>query len=457
MQVVVHRRQFAISREHEQLPVRWIRRPLAAGYTLSHDPDLGIAEIMGALGTGLLLGESHGYGDDASAGRYATVQWPHVSTDAAGLLALFYRVSPSGTVVTSSPAIARDFFSASPQSRQLPRAGMNWHPSPGSPLTDWSRLMADQRLDLSTGEVEHTPKSLGSDLDESQAVARLVEVLRKTTASIAQKHERVLIPLTAGLDSRTLLAAALAAGIRFETFTQVFGKNSRYDAVSAAEISKRYGVRHEVITPRAPEPALARSLARHALGSVNDADINSLFPGAMYAHVRPGDVMVRGGLFEQGRLDYHGPFFALTLDQPERLAATILRRFGERADGPLRPVMEAWVRHRTRYGLGLGLGDSFFFDQDIGSWLSAVEHGLDTLAGVSQHPANSLDALRCLMSTTPMRRRAGVIQRRVIASVDAELDRFEYNPVRQLRQRLRGSSLETAYYRLRAMLAIHAS
>lgn len=456
MQIVVHRRQFAISREHAHLPARWVRVALPGGYTLSHEPELNVSPIDETIDVGLVLGEAFGFGTDAASGRYASIAGTRVATDATGLMALFYRIDSAGVVITSSPAVAKDFFGASPSRRELPRVGINWHPSPGSPMVGWGRLMADQRIDLAEGRLEHLPKSLAPQAEENGAVVRLAEVLRSATVQIAARYQRVLIPLTAGLDSRTLFAAAVASNIKFDTFTQVFGKNSEHDAISAAKISARYGIRHHVITGDPPDPTRARSLSRHSLESVHDADITSLFPGGMYRHLRKGDVMLRGGLFELGRLDYHGPFYGLSFDKPEKLAASILRRFREPADGPLRPILDAWVEYRRTHGLGLELGDAFFFDQDVGGWLSAVEQGLDSLAGASIHPVNSLEALRCLMATTPRRRRSGVIQRRMIAHVDRELDKFEYNPVRQLRQRLRGSDLETAYYRLRALLSLHA-
>lgn len=456
MQIVVHRRQFAISREHAHLPARWRRVTLPGGYTLSHEPELAVTPIDETVGVGLLIGEAYGFGTDAACGRFASIAGTRVATDAAGLLALFYRIDTAGVVITSSPAVAKDFFGASPARRDLPRQGINWHPSPGSPMVGWGRLMADQRIDLAEGRLEDAPKSLAPQADENDAVVRLAEVLRSATVQIAARHHRVLIPLTAGLDSRTLFAAAIASNIKFETFTQVFGKNSEHDAISAARISSHYGIQHHVITGETPDATRARSLSRHSLESVHDADVTSLFPGGMYRHLRAGDVMLRGGLFELGRLDYHGPFYGLSLDKPGKLAHSILRRFREPPEGPLRPIIDAWVRHRTEHSLGLELGDAFFFDQDVGGWLSAVEQGLDSLAGVSMHPVNSLDALRCLMATTPRRRRAGVIQRRMIAYVDRELDKFDYNPVRQLRQRLRGSDLETVYYRLRALLPVNA-
>lgn len=456
MEVIVHRRQFAISREHAQLPPRWRRVAIGGGYTLCHDPALATAEIAPQLGGGLLLGNAFGHGSDASTGRYAALQFPLLSTDATGLLALYYRIDPAGVVVTSSPAVAKAFFGAEASPRALPRTGLNWHPSPASPLTGWSRLMADQTINLDTGRVEHRGLSVRSALDEDQAVSRVGELLTASAAQIAPRYERVLLPLTAGLDSRTLMAALIAANVPFETFTQVFGKNSHHDAVLAAEISRRYGIRHHVVKSQGNNERWARSLAMHQLDSVHDADVASLFAGGLYANLRQGDVMLRGGLFELGRLDYHGRLYGLSFGRnPERLAAAILRRFRERPDGPLHAAVEAWVKHRLRHDIGLELGDAFFFDQDIGGWLSAVEQGLDSLPGVSLHPANSIAALRCLMSTTSTRRRAGCIQRRMIAQIDPELDRFEYNPVRQLRQRLRGSSFETMYYRLCTMLSIH--
>lgn len=61
--------------------------------------------------------------------------------------------------------------------------------------------------------------------------------------------EQSLITLTGGKDSRTILAALLGAGIRPEGIT--YGNNLSRDAVYAAMVAEKAGIRHTVITPPA--------------------------------------------------------------------------------------------------------------------------------------------------------------------------------------------------------------
>ena len=61
--------------------------------------------------------------------------------------------------------------------------------------------------------------------------------------------EQSMITLTGGKDSRTILAALLGAGIRPEGIT--YGNNLSRDAVYAAMVAEKAGIRHTVITPAA--------------------------------------------------------------------------------------------------------------------------------------------------------------------------------------------------------------
>ena len=61
--------------------------------------------------------------------------------------------------------------------------------------------------------------------------------------------ERSMITLTGGKDSRTILAALLGAGIRPEGIT--YGNNLSRDAVYAALVAEKAGIRHTVVAPEA--------------------------------------------------------------------------------------------------------------------------------------------------------------------------------------------------------------
>jgi hypothetical protein len=82
--------------------------------------------------------------------------------------------------------------------------------------------------------------------------------------------QQSFITLTGGKDSRTILAALLGAGIRPEGIT--YGNKLSRDAIYAAMLAEKAGIRHTVITPPATEEWFA-SEAR-AIIDAGDPEIN---------------------------------------------------------------------------------------------------------------------------------------------------------------------------------------
>ena len=450
MNITPGRRQFTISRKPWPAPDDWCAIRLTHGYTLQHHPELRVAREDVPGGSRLTLGHSFSAPGKVLGGRFVTIERELVRLDACGLLALLYVKGGDGFTITSSPAIACQAFGATPADRKLPRRGMNWHPSPGSPVNGWARLLADQTLDLASDEVRTCPKTLATDLSEQQAAEDLLSGLIESVSAMHSHFARTLLPLTAGIDSRTLFSALCTSGVAFETFTYVFDDASRQDAQTARELARRHGVLHHAIAGFERRGEYANALHRHQLESVCDTDVATLFPVGVYSHLKQHDLVLRGGLFELGRCDYLGRLWGIEDTDPRVRAGEIVARFDDDPSGPLLAPLEQWLAHRQRNPIGLDLADSFYFDQDGGAWLASIEQGLDSVPGTSVHPMNSLSLLRCLMSTSPRRRRQGCVQRRLIASVDAVLDRIPYNPA-QLRDRLTGTPLEYGYYWLRSM------
>jgi hypothetical protein len=449
MDIRPHRRQFTIGRRDWPAPEGWRAVGLSDGYLLHHDPELRVLRDERDAQR-LTLGHAFGMSNGTTAGRFVTVEGSTLRPDDGALLGLLYKREADEVVVTSSPAVACLAYDARPTEWRPPRHGLNWHPSPGSPVEGWTRLFADQCLDLRTGRTTTARKTLASTLTEDQAsdelLSRLIELMRL----MRPRFERVVLPLTAGLDSRTLFAALCASGVEFETFTQVFSARSRQDAETAHQLARRYGVAHHLVHGAEPRSEHCNRLREHQLHAVCDADVSTLFKGSFYRQLRSGDLIVRGGLFELGRLDHLGRLWRIEHTAPENLPNEILARFGESPNGTLLDALRAWQAHRATHSLNLDFDDAFYFDQDVGAWLASIEQGLDSLPPTSIQAMNSLPLLRCLMSTSRRRRRAGWIQRGAIARFDGALDRVTYNAFASMRQRLRGTHAEYVYYWLRS-------
>ena len=110
--------------------------------------------------------------DTATSGRYARLDWPHITTDrGAGTLSVFYGSDASAGVVRPAPASRRRCCAAEPDVTPLQPvpdyqeelkhpSPMNYVPSPGSRYRNVRRLMRDQRLNIRTGGIEHLPSPL---------------------------------------------------------------------------------------------------------------------------------------------------------------------------------------------------------------------------------------------------------------------------------------------------------
>jgi hypothetical protein len=227
MRFQLHRRQFVIARRPVTVDPTWTRTDLAGGWILSYQRDLEVAvdrrdparpEVV--IGT-RLCADSTGRG----AGHYVHVRWPRVSNDPAGLLGLHVGRLDGELAVASSPALAMLALTGSipPYDIADPlehRGAINYVPAPGTRWRPVRRLFCDQAIDLMTGEIVHADhgiRPLGS-FDAALELA-IRELLRFSEELGPRIPGTVFLPLTAGLDSRTVAAAFLAAGLRFETVT----------------------------------------------------------------------------------------------------------------------------------------------------------------------------------------------------------------------------------------------
>ena len=142
----------------------------------------------------------------------------------------------------------------------------------------------------------------------------------------------VFLPLTRGSTSAPSPPPSSPPGIRFETVTFRYAGKSAADAQVAAAISRRFGLRHQVIGLEQPfRPELGVLLERQACAAALDWDNSHVLPGNGYRYQRPGDAMIAGNGFELGRhyfaryfgdLDFARASGAEILGAPRRVAGS---------------------------------------------------------------------------------------------------------------------------------------
>lgn len=110
----------------------------------------------------------------------------------------------------------------------------------------------------------------------------------------------VKMALTAGLDSRVILAVGIYSGIDFETYTYGSTKATALDRAFAPDLAALAGAPHTLVAARPRTRALTNSVGRANYSSHHGASI----PGLMEFFGDPGTAAVTGNLLEIGRSFY---------------------------------------------------------------------------------------------------------------------------------------------------------
>ena len=172
--------------------------------------------------------------------------------DAAGSLSVVY--SKRQKIVASSPALVPYENGTEDNTELIELFGIpqknNWFPFGLTPRNGVFRLLPNHSLNLSSFAVTRNWPKAGVKIvtDSYDAVVEISSLLEDLLSAIAYDYNPWL-SLTAGMDSRVLLACARRMGIGIQCFTVDFDDPlSNLDCKISSEIAKRFGLRHEVIS-----------------------------------------------------------------------------------------------------------------------------------------------------------------------------------------------------------------
>jgi hypothetical protein len=441
---VAHRRQFVIATRPLAFGPGWWSEPLPGGMVLSLHEDLHLerASFQGrdvtVLGRPVAFAAEGAFSPgarerdaslcDSRASRFAWLDWPFLRPDPGSVLPLLYGETPHGPIVTSSSALGRLAGAKHSLGRMIHRRGLNWTPPPGTVGGGLLKLLRDQKLHLPSLRVEVSPSPVTPLGSFDVARKSLVETLTTIMCGIGDRDGPVRMMLTGGLDSRTVLAAAVSSGIEFETVTMAFDTVKPADVEIAAQMSRYLGVRHTVSGAQPWEDSRLEVWRQHTAQSHSDAQDAFLVPENQYRFMDAGSTAVGGGCFELGRRFFRHRFEGLRLDTVT--GEDLWRRSEARPPDPATVAyLDAWLAWRREHPDGLDLIDSYYLDQRIGGWASAVDQGLDIYAGEMVLPGNCTAVFSALITPGEKERAAGKLQRAAIADMVPGLARFPINPL----------------------------
>ena len=357
-----------------------------------------------------------------------------VCNDAAGLRSIYYAVAGEEPWCFSQPGLYRrvrpirylpeaiEFIGARESQKDFEAC----FPAASSPYAEVAHLLTNHYLDLETrATTRFWPTARLEPLDLQTAVEKAVPLFQQSMRAITLRGPAAFA-VTAGRDSRTLLAASRAVADRLWAHTVIYGELNLAspDLRIASELCRVAGLTHHTL--RCPksmgEPFQSVFLQNHdpahrCWGRISQGVLDRLPENAIW---------VRGNVSEVVRCVYYGNGV-----HPESLdGADLARRCKMPVSDFTRRHFDAWLREAESHAnLGYKLLSLFFLEHRMANWLAASQTQYDIVCDTFSPYANR--RLYSLLLATPVGLRVQpqcVIYHELIRRMWPELLQFPFNP-----------------------------
>jgi hypothetical protein len=211
-------------------------------------------------------------------GRWLLISERRVQPDAGGFLGCFFGTDDDENMwASSSAALLGTLLSRKPHTKKLSyQHGMMWYPPPLAGLPGTNKLMPSQTLDPVSGEVAacRMMPPIQPERPADETLDELASTLTVACKNLCKQGDPLWIGLSAGVDSRVALAAAVNAGVNTKAFTWVAGRTSLADRILPSRLAASVGVEHIYLQAGKIDPRRIQLLVEHsATGPCqNDAD-----------------------------------------------------------------------------------------------------------------------------------------------------------------------------------------
>lgn len=238
------------------------------------------------------------------------------------------------------------------------------------------RLLPSQRLCITTGEVR--PRRLLPPIDPYRSYEETLDLLGRSLIAALRRLPtaggRLWLSLSAGYDSRIVLAAARAGGVEATAFTRVADRTSLADRLLPPRLARVAGYEHVFLARGRPAPTRRGLLEQHSTGHVSDGDAAPLLQGQRDA---AAGIAAGGWCFEVGKAPYRWLPPQLPED-PLAAAIHVARRFGEPPDTTAVQGLSEWLAWvRVTPHEQLDWRDRFHIEQRLAGWQSSKEQLYD--------------------------------------------------------------------------------
>jgi hypothetical protein len=293
-----------------------------------------------------------------------------------------------------------------------------------TPRFNVERLLPNHYLDLSNWKsVRHWPKEpLRSEGSVAEAVSAIAAVTKRNIAAVVARNPTYL-RLTAGQDSRMLLACARDVADRLELFTVPIPDDGAYiDVAIARKIARRFHMRHFV--PRFQEPNRKDLEEWTFRTGCSTGEMRGWRAVTMFKQANPAYAQLDGavgGLERIGEILNPGESMSSQII-PERL---IQRCLAPRT-GPVLSIFQSWLS-TVPADNAFHVLDLFEIEQRLGCWGGIWPYAEGGNPGFILFPMCHREVIERMITLPPEYRLSGALMKDVIDSEWPELLAWPFN------------------------------
>lgn len=412
----------------------WSSRTLGKGY-LHVSPGTRVE----SLNDGVIIGEcalipeaSQGSSSDVHdivrlthAGHFTVLSHDRISADPGCLKPVFYH--EGRRLASSSPRLLAELSGATLSPIEVLHGSRpDWVPGPCTRAAGVKRLLTSQQLSL----VDFQPIAtfLVSKASSPCPIGEIAAALRSIFRGFKDRGEEVWIGLTAGYDSRTLLAAAVAEGVKVVTFTFA-GALIPDETKIAARIAALAGVPYRVLGPAPTVQDDLDYFVWESIGQCAGHD-GEIYASGLYREIPAEALVVVGYGFEFGRQFYcrvlpDNDWFA----SPDRsqLYMRLARPWMRGRQPGIKRAFEDWLGWVAATPFDFDPRDRLYLEQRIGVWCSGNEQALSASQRRRINPMNA-DYMYARMNLIPGQMKpTGEWEKEIIKELAPQLLEVPYN------------------------------
>lgn len=372
-------------------------------------------------------------------GRWILISNNCIHLDASGSLGCFYAVNTEKVYISSSPSILNNILKkygidSAEHTCSLRRGiGMDYYPAPATRYYNIKRLMASQILNFKGNLSIKKRRLLYVDkyklLSYEEQLNLLKQYFSTAVINLFQNNEKNLyVPLTAGMDSRLILAACMYNKIPIKSVTFEQSNMIKADRTLPKIISNKLGIEHIFVNKSDKNFSSERvkEFDLHCGQHCIDAD-RELYAYRQFETVGDNSILLRGGGFETARFSYYHK--QLEENKMQTPTETIIKTYNLYNSDVHKAAIEEWGKWiKENPESDVDWKCRFYLEERVGAWLSYLEYADDITNVERIHLANCTNIISLMLSIPIDKRKDGQYQIDLINKFEPCLTDYKINP-----------------------------